>query len=148
MTRLLTTALLCLALAPASWAQPSLSPADLQAVKDLVGRYNAARDLDDPAAIEALFTRDADQLVSSGEWRRGRQALVDGMRKSTQANPGRRTLTVETVRPLTTDVAIADARYEIEGQGGATRRMWSTFLAVRTGEGWRIAALRNMLPSQ
>mgnify|MGYP001052829227 FL=1 len=142
------TALLCLALAPAAWAQPSLSPADEQAVKELVGRYNAVRDLDDPAAIEALFTADADQLVSSGEWRRGRQALVDGMRKSTQSNPGRRTLTVDTVRPLTTDVAIADARYEIEEQGGATRRMWSTFLAVRTANGWRIAALRNMLPAK
>ena len=142
------TALLCLALAPAAWAQPSLSPADEQAVKELVGRYNAVRDLDDPAAIEALFTADADQLVSSGEWRRGRQALVDGMRKSTQSNPGRRTLTVDTGRPLTTDVAIADARYEIEGQGGGTRRMWSTFLAVRTANGWRIAALRNMLPAK
>ena len=31
------------------------------------------------------------------------------MRKSTQSNPGRRTLTVDTVRPLTADVAIADA---------------------------------------
>lgn len=147
MTRLLT-ALLCLALAPSAWAQPSLSPADQQAVRDLVGKYNAARDLDDPAAIEALFTADADQLVSSGEWRRGRQALVGGMRKSTQSNPGRRTLTVETVRPLTPDVAIADARYDIEEQAGATRRMWSTFLAVRTADGWRIAALRNMLPTK
>lgn len=146
--KLLLTALLCFALTPAAWAQPSLSPADEQAVKDLVGRYNAARDLDDPAAIEALFTADADQLVSSGEWRRGRQALVDGMRKSTQSNPGRRTLAVDTVRPLTPDVAIADARYEIEGQGGTTRRMWSTFLAVRTAGGWRIAALRNMLPAK
>lgn len=148
MTRLLTTALLCLALAPAAWAQAPLSPADEQAIKDLVARYNAARDLDDPVAIGALFTADADQLVSSGEWRRGRPSLVEGMQRSSRTNPGRRTLTVETVRPLAADVAIADARYEIDQQGGATRRMWSAFVTVRTADGWRIAALRNMLPAK
>lgn len=147
MTRLLTTALLCLVLAPAAWAQTPLSPADEQAVRDLVARYNAARDLDDPAAIGALFTAEADQLVSSGEWRRGRPSLVEGMQRSSRTNPGRRTLTVETVRALTADVAVADARYEIAGRDGTSRRMWSTFVAVRAGDGWRIAALRNMLPA-
>jgi uncharacterized protein (TIGR02246 family) len=125
------------------------TPADEAAVRDLVARYNAARDEQDPAAIAALFAEGADQLVSSGEWRRGRDALVRGMLQSSRANPGGRTITVETIRFLTADVALADARYEIAGPGGAApRRMWSTFVAVRAADGWRIAAIRNMLPAR
>lgn len=66
------TWVLLLALAPA-WGQ-----GDEGAVRDLVGRYMAAREAADAARVEALFTDDADQLVSSGEWRRGREALVKG----------------------------------------------------------------------
>ena len=131
-------------------AQTSGSSApDEQAVKDLVARYNAARASEDPAAIGALFTPDADQLVSSGEWRRGQQQLVEGMLRSSRNNPGDRKLTVETVRFLGPGVAVADARYDIaSAAGGDTRRMWSTFVAVRTAEGWRLSAIRNMLPAR
>ena len=146
MTRF-ATALLCLCLAPAALAQSALPPADVQAIKDLVARYHAARDLDDPKAIGALFTASADQLVSTGEWRHGRDELVKGMMKSTQQRPGKRTITVETVREVATGVAIADARYLIEEATGE-RRMWSTFLVVRTKDGWKIDALRNMLPAK
>jgi uncharacterized protein (TIGR02246 family) len=128
---------------------PGSRDGDERAVKDLVARYNAARDNEDPAAIRALFTADADQLVSSGEWRRGREQLVEGMLRSSRTNPGDRTLAVETVRFPTADVALADARYEIVGGAGAgPRRMWSTFVAVRTPEGWRLSAIRNMLPTR
>ena len=139
-----------LALATAVDGQtPGTRERDDMAVKDLVARYNAARDNEDPAAIRALFTADADQLVSSGEWRRGREQLVEGMLRSSRTNPGDRTLVVETVRYPGSDVAVADARYEIAGTGGsATRRMWSTFVAVRTPEGWRLSAIRNMLPTR
>lgn len=126
-------------------AQAPAGDGDRAAVEGLVARYNAARDNEDPAAIRALFTPDADQLVSSGEWRRGREPLVEGMLRSSRANPGERKLAVENVRFLGSDVALADARYEIAGPGG-TRRMWSTFVAVRTAGGWRLTAIRNMLP--
>lgn len=121
---------------------------DDQAIKDLVASYAAARESRDPEAIRELFTEDADQLVSSGVWRRGREALVEGMLGSSQRNPGARTLTVETVRFPAPDMAVADARYVIKGTGGAQdRRMWSTFVCLRTETGWRIAAIRNMLPA-
>src|ERR1019366_8396139 len=97
---------------------------------------------------EALFTADADQLVSSGEWRKGRDAVVRGTMASSESAGGKRTITVETVRLVPPDAALADGRYEIAGLAGAPpRRMWSTFLLTRTPEGWRIAALRNMLPA-
>jgi uncharacterized protein (TIGR02246 family) len=123
-------------------------PADEIAVRDLVARYVDAREHRDPKAIESLFTTDADQLVSSGEWRKGRDAVVKGTLASSEATGGRRTITVESVRFVSPDAAIADGRYEIAGlAGGQTRRMWTGIVCTRTSLGWRIAAIRNMLPT-
>lgn len=137
--------ILILCLACASLGVAGAAEADEAAVKALVDRYSAARDTPtpDPDKIRTLFTADADQLVSSGEWRRGREALVPGMMRSSRTNTGDRTITVETVRFLSDNVAIADARYII-----GERKMWSTFLAVRTADGWRIGAIRNMKPAE
>jgi len=123
------------------------APARDAPIIQIVADYNAARDNQDPQAIEKLFTDDADQLVSSGVWRRGKDTLVKGMLASSAGNPGDRTLTVETVRFVTADVALADARYEIAG-ADSVRKMWSTFLVVKKADGWRISAIRNMLPAQ
>ena len=129
-------------------ARRGIIPGDEAAIKDVVARYVDARDRKDAQATEALFTADADQLVSSGEWRKGRDAVVRGTMASSEASGGKRTITVETVRFLTPDTALADGRYEIAGLAGAPpRRMWSTFLIARTPGGWRIAAIRNMLPA-
>jgi uncharacterized protein (TIGR02246 family) len=110
-----------------------------------VKRYVDARDARDPKAIESLFTADADQLVSSGVWRKGREEVVKGTMASSEAAGGKRTITVENVRWLSPDVAIADGRYEIAGP--ETRKMWTSIVVVRKPEGWRIAAIRNMLPA-
>ncbi len=121
---------------------------DRQAVRDIVQKYMEARDRQDPAELEKLFTADADQLVSSGEWRKGRDELVKGTLASSRNSGGKRTITVESVRFLSPDVAIADGRYELTGlAGGASRKMWTTLIATRTPGGWRIAAIRNMLPA-
>ena len=128
-----------------AWAQPA---GDDAAIREVVRRYQDARERRDKDALVALFTSDADQLVSSGEWRRGREAVVTGGLASS-ARGGSRALTVETVRRLGPDVAIADARYEINNPagGGATRNMWSSFVLQRQPDGWRISAIRNMLPA-
>jgi uncharacterized protein (TIGR02246 family) len=128
-----------------AYAQPV---SDESAVKSVVARYVDAREKRDAAAIEALFVKDADQLVSSGEWRRGRDNVVRGTMASSESNSGRRTITVETVRFAGRDTAIADGRYEIAGAAGTeARRMWSTFVMVREAGAWKIAAIRNMLPA-
>jgi hypothetical protein len=54
---------------------------------------------------------------------------------------------VETVRLLGPDVALADGRYEIAGGTAGDRKMWASILLRRTTAGWRIAAIRNMLPA-
>jgi uncharacterized protein (TIGR02246 family) len=119
--------------------------ADETAVREVVARYVDARDRKDAKATEALFTSDADQLVSNGEWRRGRDEVVRGTMASSESSGGKRTITVETVRFLSADVALADGRYEIAGP--QPRRMWTSLLMKRTADGWRIAAIRNMLPA-
>ena len=127
---------------------PSAVSPDHAALAGVIARYVEAREARDPQAIGALFTADADQLVSSGEWRRGRDAVVKGTLASSAATGGTRAITVETVRRISPDVAIVDGRYEISGlAGGATRRMWSSFVLVRQDNTWRISAIRNMLPT-
>jgi uncharacterized protein (TIGR02246 family) len=124
-------------------------PEDETAIRHVIQRYVDAREASDPRAIEALFTPDADQLVSDGTWRKGREALVKGMLESSRKNPARRTIAVESVRLLTPDVALADGRYVQKAQqpGGRDRVMWTAITLKRGPDGWRIAAIRNMLPA-
>lgn len=120
---------------------------DDAAIRALVARYTEIRETGDAAALGALFTADADQLVSSGEWRKGRDAVVKGSLGSSQQTPGKRTLTIDSVRTVAAGVAIADSRYEIAQADGRTRRMWASWLLVKDGDTWKITAIRNMLPA-
>jgi uncharacterized protein (TIGR02246 family) len=149
MRRLGTTISVCVLLAAPLAAQTDpRRAADEAAVRAVVGSYVNARELRDAAAIEALFTRDADQLTTSGEWRRGRDAIVPGTLESSRRNPGTRQIRVDTVRFLTSDVAIVDGPYDISVAGGPSRQMRTTIVLQREAGAWRIAAIRNMVPTQ
>jgi uncharacterized protein (TIGR02246 family) len=119
------------------------------AIRDVVRRYVEAREKRDGKLLAALFTDDADQLTTAGEWRKGRDNIVRGGLASSQANPGSRQIAIETVRFVAPGVALADGRYEISGvPGAAPRRMWTTFVLTRDRPGgWRVAAIRNMSPT-
>lgn len=121
---------------------------DNTAIRELVARYVDARERIDPPATAALFTEDADQLVSSGEWRKGREQVVEGSMKSSKAASGKRTITVETIRFLSPEIAIVDGHYNLAGATAAdARHMWTTLIVKRMADGWKIAAIRNMLPA-
>jgi uncharacterized protein (TIGR02246 family) len=129
-------------------AQGQGTRADEDAVRAMVARYVEAREARDGAAIGALFTADADQFTTGGEWRRGRDAVVTGALASSARTGGTRSITVRAVRFPTRDVAIADGAYDIAGTGGAdTRRMWTTIVMTREVGGWRIASIRNASPT-
>ncbi len=130
----------------AALALPAQTGGDDAAIRALVQSYFDAREHRDPVRLAGLFTANADQLVSSGEWRKGRQSLVEGVLASSARESGRRTIEIETIRPLTRDIAIADGRYTIAGAAGS-RHMWSTFVVQRQDGRWLIAAIRNMLPA-
>ena len=145
------TVVIAAAIAMQSPASTNSNPSsrDEAAVRTVVKAYLDARERNDPQALRALFTEDVDQLVSSGEWRRGREAVVQGTLASSARTSGARTITIQTIRFPTPDVAIADGPYEIGGgQGGASRQMWSSFVMTRVGGRWLISAIRNMLPAQ
>jgi len=133
---------LCVLAAVAASAQPS--PADARAeaaVRAVVAKYVEARESQDAAAIGALFTDDADQFNSAGEWRRGREAIVKGTLQSSQRNAGTRNISLKAVRFPSPGVAIADGEYGIGAQ-----RLWTTLVLTLQGESWRIAAIRNSSP--
>ena len=122
----------CFALGVCLLAQ-SHSKQDEAAARQMVQKYMDARDRQDPRAIESLFTPDADQLVSSGEWRKGRADVVKGTMASSQATGGKRTVTIESLRFLGADTALADGRYDLTGlAGGQDRHMWTSIVLVKT----------------
>ena len=147
--RVLAVAALCCIAGVGVSSQTSPPSHDETAVREIVRKYVDAREKRDPKLLDALFTADADQLTTSGEWRKGRDNVVKGGLASSQANPGSRQIAIEVVRFMAPGVAIADGRYEIGGAAGAApRRMRTTFVVVRSGAGeWRIAAIRNMAPT-
>ena len=119
------------------------------AIKTLIQRYMDARNHMDEAALRNLFTADADQLVSTGQWRRGLDDLLKGALASSKKENSHSSVTVDSIRVLGNDAAIVDGRYETTSRSAATpRKMWSTFILQRTADGWKIAAIRNMLPAE
>jgi uncharacterized protein (TIGR02246 family) len=117
-----------------------------QAIYSLIAKYAQARQTKDPIMVESVFATEVDQLTSSGEWRRGKANAIEGVMRSSATSPGSRTITVESVRFVGSESAIADARYEIKSDDGSVRKMWSTFIVIYEDTAWKISAIRNMLP--
>ncbi len=118
-----------------------------QEIYSLIEKYTASRETMDTVLLKSILTPDVDQLVSSGEWRNGIEGAMKGMVRSSTSNPGDRSIKIENIRFLSTESAIADARYEIQNTDGTVRKMWSTFIVVYKEEMWKITAIRNMLPA-
>jgi uncharacterized protein (TIGR02246 family) len=145
--QLTLAAALCLALLSVR-SQGGKTANDENAIREIVHKYMDARDQQDSQALEALFTTDADQLVSAGEWRKGRSEVVRGTLASSQRTGASRAITVTSIRFMSGDVALADGRYELTGlASGESRKMWTTLILTRSADGWHIAAIRNMLPA-
>lgn len=116
-------------------------------ITSLIDQYSQAREKRDTTLLKTILTFDVDQLVSTGEWRIGINAAIDGMLKSSANSPGTRALHIEKIQMLTASSAIVDCRYEIQNTDSTSRKMWSTFVVVADKETWKIRAIRNMLPA-
>ena len=119
-----------------------------KAIAALIDQYSEAREKRDTVLLKKILVADIDQLVSTGEWRHGIASAVEGMLRSSATAPGTRTLTIDKLRLLDKAAAIVDCRYEIQGDNGTVRKMWSTFIVVSVKGNWKISAIRNMLPSE
>jgi len=124
-----------------------LNDKDQKAITSLIDQYSQAREKRDTVLLKAILTSDVDQLVSTGEWRVGITAAVEGMLKSSATSPGTRTLQVEKIQMIAASSAIVDCRYEIQNTDGTARKMWSTFIVIADKGEWKIRAIRNMLPA-
>lgn len=129
------------------YAQNTSQDQQKREIESLVDKYSQSREKKDTVLLKNILMADIDQLVSTGEWRRGIRTAIEGMMQSSTSNPGERTLTVDNIRFLNEESAIADARYEIKNSDGSVRRMWSTFVVVNDAGVWKISAIRNMLPT-
>jgi len=144
----LALALALVVLAPAAFAQGGDRAADEVAIRALIQAFLATREANDGAALGALLTADVDQQQTSGNTRRGREAVVTGSLATQQATGGRRTITVDSLRFVSADVAIADGRYDSTGRAdGPDQRMLTSMVLRREGGAWKIAAIRNMIPT-
>ena len=121
---------------------------DEAAIKTLIQAFIDTREANDAAGLTALLTADVDQKQTSGGLRRGREEVVTGSLATTQSTGGRRTITLDSIRFVTQDVALADGRYDSIGRAdGTDQRMLTSMLLKREADGWKIAAIRNMLPT-
>ena len=141
-------ALALLAAAPFAFEQVADRAADEAAIRKVIQAFLDTREANDPAALGALLTADVDQQQTSGNTRRGREAVVSGSLATQQATGGTRTITVDTLRFVSADVAIADGRYDSTGRAdGSDQRMLTSMVLRREGGAWKIAAIRNMIPT-
>jgi uncharacterized protein (TIGR02246 family) len=133
---------------PVVGAQAADRAADEAAVRAVIQAFLDTREKNDAAGLAALLTPDVDQQQTSGNMRSGRDAVVSGSLATQQSTGGRRTITVDSLRFVGADVAIADGRYDSVGRAdGTDQRMLTSMVLRRESGAWKIAAIRNMLPS-
>jgi hypothetical protein len=128
-------------------AQNMPSEGQKKDIYSLIDQYSEAREKRDTMLLKNILTTDVDQLVSTGEWRNGIAASVQGMLKSSANSPGTRTLTIDKIRMIGGASAIVDCKYEIQNPGATVRKMWSSFVVISDKGIWKISAIRNMLPA-
>jgi len=132
----------------AALAQGGEHAAEEKAIKAVIQEFLDARDANDPKRVAAVLTADADQQQTSGERRRGRDAVVKGSLSTQQSTGGKRTIAVDSVRFIAADVALADGRYDSVGRAdGSDLHMLTSMVLRREAGVWKIAAIRNMRPS-
>jgi uncharacterized protein (TIGR02246 family) len=120
--------------------------ADEAAIRAVIQAFIDTREANDAAGLTALLTADADQRQTSGNLRSGREAVVAGSLATTQSTGGRRTISVDSLRFMGPDVALADGRYDSIGRADGTDQRMLTSIVLRREEGkWKIAAIRNAL---
>jgi uncharacterized protein (TIGR02246 family) len=127
---------------------PTPSKADVQKLLD---QRIALRNSGDFDRFVESYTPDATILSSDGLWQRGRAELLKAVRdrfgsgvyKGVQS-----TLTVDSVQAIAPNVILVDYTWELNNiPGGGSRKGQAATTLVKSGETWRTAAERNMVPT-
>ena len=121
-------------------AQTAQSPE--AAIRAHIAAHAAAINKRDVAALTALFTADADEVLVDGPRSIGRDAVRAAAQRDLGAWPAARhfTLAVTGVRMLTPDIAIVETSATFSE--GPVRSNRGTTIVVRQGGTWLTTALR------
>jgi uncharacterized protein (TIGR02246 family) len=127
-----------------------MNTSEREEVARVVARLQAAWQAMDGAAFGAAFAADADFVNIRGEHFRGREAIAAGHTAifRTIYAGSTTTMSLETVRLLQPDVALAHVRSVLDApQGPLAGRHAAMFSMVltRNGAEWQIAAFHNTL---
>jgi hypothetical protein len=118
--------------------------ADEATIRQVTQEYILRRDDNDEAGLRALLSANVDQRLTSGRMRSGREVVVSGSLQSTQNSGGKRVITLESIRFLGANVAIANGTYDSLGRSdGTDLHMQTTIVFWRVDGEWLIDAIRN-----
>ena len=131
-------------IAPVPIALGQERPADERAIRETVEAVPTALNARDWAAAAAPFAEDGDVLVPGSPLASGRAAIAAFWEQGWSDVPDRRiAVTIQAIRFLGPDVAIVELTAEFSV--GEPTRDRATYVIVRTGDAWQVAALRVML---
>ena len=148
--RLLTTCGLAFALAvPGTAHGQAAAGADEAAIRRVVQQHDQTRTTGDWKGVADLYVEDGATLTSAGEWRRGRAQIAKGGAAAAAGvyKNAKFTTTIDSVRLLAPTVAIADGTFEISNISGGTRKGNIAYILVKSGDAWRLAGSRSMVPT-
>jgi uncharacterized protein (TIGR02246 family) len=125
----------------------SVNRADEQAIRALIDRQVTGWDTADPDAYASVFTPDADYVTFLGSRHKGRAAIASSYAPLFDKLHGTRLRTqITQLRYLAPDVALIQAHAAVTKRARRWNRRGervNTSIAVRTDDGWRLAASQN-----
>lgn len=121
--------------------------ADVQKIAD---EHAARRDAGQWDGYVEDLTPDATVMSSAGKWQRGRAEVLSSLKEDFASGvyKGTKTkVTVESVQAIAPNVILVDQTWELSNiPGGGTRKGRGSVVLVKSGETWKWAAERNMVP--
>jgi uncharacterized protein (TIGR02246 family) len=116
--------------------------ADEAAIRGQIAVNETASNKHDAAGVAATYSVDADLIVGAASRVSGREAIQRAVESGWSTMPGKVSLTVESIRFLSADTALA----EVGGQLGDIKNR-ATFIMVRRDGNWLAGAVR-VLPAE
>jgi uncharacterized protein (TIGR02246 family) len=127
---------------------PSSANADEAAIRQIVKQLEDGWNAHDGKAFAAPFATDADYVVVSGMFVKGREAIEQGHIGifTTIYKDSRNVATIKSVRFLRPDIAVAHVEWNLEFKmNGEARKghAMNTLILAKEGGKWSIAAFQN-----
>lgn len=138
------------ATAPSAHGQAGQAPSKAE-IQKLLDANIAHRNTGNWDRYLEVYTPDATVMSSAGRWERGRAEMLKGLQEMFASGVYKGVQTkveVESVHPIAPGVVLADMTWELSNiPGGGTRKGRTATILVKSGDTWKIAAQRSMVPT-